>query len=99
MTTTETAVAPEARLWSYVGKAVYVETVTKFYTGRVVDVSPEFIALKDAAWIADTGRYTDALDSGEFNEVEPIPVGTVLVGIGAIVSVLEWAHALPREQK
>ena len=98
MTTSE-AQSPLAGLESWVGEDVYVETVTKFYTGRVVDVSPEFIALKDAAWIADTGRYTDALDSGEFSEVEPIPVGTVLVGIGAIVSVLEWAHALPREQK
>ena len=54
--------------------------------------------LDDAAWIADTGRFSDALKNGNLNEVEPYP-GSCFVSAGAVVDVSEWAHELPRTRK
>jgi hypothetical protein len=56
-----------------VGQKVFVRTVTNYLTGEIVSVNGDFVNLKDAAWIADTGRYADALKSGDFSEVEPYP--------------------------
>jgi hypothetical protein len=55
--------------------------------------------LKDAAWISDTGRFSDALKNAEFSEVEPFPDGQVIVGRGAIVDACEWKGSLPRKKK
>lgn len=72
--------------------------MTHYYTGRLVRVFPQEIVLEDAAWIADTGRYADALKNGTLKEVEPIE-GLCIVGRGAIIDAVPWKHALPREQK
>ena len=80
------------------GKTVFIRTVTMYHTGRVVDMDDKFIVLEDAAWIADTGRFSDALKSGNLSEVEPVD-GLVRVSLGAIVDVFEWSHELPREKK
>jgi hypothetical protein len=81
-----------------VGKAVLIRTVTHYYTGRVAQVKAHEIVLRDAAWIADTDRFHDALKTGTLSEVEPF-VGPVSVNRDALVDVTEWKHALPREQK
>ena len=80
------------------GKTVFIRTVTMYHTGRVVDMDDKFIVLEDAAWIADTGRFSDALKTGKLSEVEPVE-GLVRVSLGAIVDVFEWKHELPRTQK
>jgi hypothetical protein len=79
------------------GSTVLIRTVTMTLTGRVVRRDKEFIELEDPAWIADTGRFADALRTGNLNEVEPTE-SNVLVGIGSIVDVWHWEHALPRTQ-
>ena len=81
------------------GKAVFIRTVTHHYTGRVVSVGPVWIVLSEAAWIADDGRWTNALTKGELNEVEPYPEGEVLIAIGSVVDICAWSHALPRTVK
>ena len=81
-----------------VGKAYLIRTVTMAYTGRVVAVTESDVVLDEAAWIADTGRFSDALTTGQLSEIEPYP-GRVAVGRGAIVDFSEWSHALPRKQK
>ncbi len=81
-----------------VGDAVFIRTVTLYYTGRIKAVTASDVVLEDAAWIADCGRYNVALKTGALNEVEPIP-SWVIVGRGAIVDVVPWAHELPREAK
>jgi hypothetical protein len=81
-----------------VGKSVFVRAVTHYYTGKLVLLTPDALVLEDAAWVADTGRWTTALRDGVLNEVEPYP-GRCYVMRGAVVDVSEWAHALPREQK
>ena len=81
-----------------VGSAVLIRTVTHYHTGRVVRVDDRFVVLEQAAWVADTGRFADALKTGVLKEVEPYP-GNVAVALGAIVDVCPWPHALPREQQ
>ena len=82
-----------------IGCAYFIRTVTHYLTGRVTAVTDKEIVLEDAAWIADTGRYADALKTGSLKEVEPYPDGPVIVGRGAVIDVAVWSHPLPREQK
>jgi hypothetical protein len=56
------------------------------------------LVLADAAWIADTGRWSTALATGRLHEVEPYPgEGLCIVSRAAIVDVAVWDHPLPRE--
>lgn len=72
-----------------IGKHYLIRTVTMIDTGKVVEVGPQEIVMEDAAWIADTGRFADALKKSEFGEVEPFPDGRVIVGRAAIVDAVE----------
>ena len=80
------------------GADVLIRTVTMIYTGRVVGIDAHTIALDEAAWIADTGRFADALTTGNLSEVEPYP-DTVYVARAAVVDITFWTHDLPRVQK
>ena len=81
-----------------VGKNVFVRTVTHHFTGRLASHDSHFLELEEAAWIADDGRFTQALADGALSEIEPYP-GSFLVATGALIDVSEWLHALPRDQK
>ena len=81
-----------------IGKAYLIRTVTMIQTGRLVAVTPQELVLEDAAWIADTGRFADALKTGKFNEVEPFPDGQVIVGRGAVIDAVQIV-VTPRETK
>lgn len=78
-----------------VGASVFIRSVTHYYTGRIALLTKDEIVLTDAAWIADTGRFSEALRSGTLAEVEPFH-SPVSVGRGAIIDVTEWPHALPK---
>ena len=81
------------------GKNYLIRTVTMTLTGRLIAVGDKELGLKEAAWIADTGRFADAVKSCEFNEVEPYPDDRVIiVGRGAIVDAVQ-IDKLPRKQK
>jgi hypothetical protein len=54
--------------------------------------------LEDAAWVADSGRFTEAINDGILNEVEPVKVPTI-VNIETISDAFPWTHKLPRTQK
>ena len=84
---------------AFIGGNVFIRTVTHHYTGRLVAVDDKFLVLEDAAWIADDGRFSVALSTGTLNDIEPYPDGRVLVAVGALCDVCEWAHALPRTVK
>ena len=81
-----------------IGKQVFIRCVTNYHTGRIVEITDTGVVLEDAAWIADTGRFSDALITGVFSEVEPFQ-GPVLVMTGPVVDATEWPHALPRLKK
>ena len=82
-----------------VGKSYFIRTVTYHYTGRLERVTPDgFLVLSDCAWIADSGRFNNALKTGELSEVEPMP-GHVGISAQSIVDVSLWGHRLPTEVK
>ena len=83
-----------------VGENYFIRTVTHHLTGKLIAVTSNELWLKDAAWIADDGRFMQAIRDGVLNEIEPFPDGEeVPVGRGALIDAVIWKHALPREQK
>ena len=81
-----------------VGKSYLIRTVTHYAVGRLAKVVGGFLVLKNSSWVADTGRFHDAVSKGTLSEVEPF-VDEHFVSLGAIVDATEWKHALPTEQK
>ena len=68
-----------------IGKCYFIRTVTMNLTGELVSVSNQELVLKDAAWIADSGRFNEALkDISKCSEVEPFQ-NPAIVGRGSIV--------------
>lgn len=81
-----------------IGKPYLIRTVTMIDIGRVVDVTAQEIVLEEAAWIADTGRFADALKSCDFGEVEPFQDGRVIVNRSGIIDAVR-IEKLVRSQK
>lgn len=81
-----------------IGKIYLIRTVTMIDTGRLVAVTEHELVLEDAAWIADTGRFAQAVEKAEFSEVEPFPLGRVIIGRGSVVDAVIIRIA-PRSQK
>lgn len=79
-----------------IGKKFFFRTVTYHLTGRVVNRIQNLLILEDAAWIADSGRFSDCLKSGKLNEVEP--VGNAILNLSTITDAFPWMHELPKEQ-
>jgi hypothetical protein len=80
-----------------VGKKYFFRTVTYHLTGRVTGCFGSILELEDAAWIADSGRFMDAIKGGKLNEVEP--VGRAYINLSSVTDFFPWKHDLPKEQK
>ena len=80
-----------------VGKSYFFRTVTYHLVGRVKQIVGRFIMLEDASWVADSGRFSDAIKKGSLDEVEP--VGVCWVNCESVVDVFPWSHDLPEKQK
>ena len=88
------------RLPMQVGSKVFIRGVTMAYTGKVKAWTDAEVELEDAAWIADTGRFAQAMAKGDFSEVEPYPNGeTVVVNRDAVSDWRVISFDLPRSQK
>jgi hypothetical protein len=83
-----------------IGQFYYIETVTKYYHGRLVDVTDKELVISEAAWIADTGRFWNFITlKAKPSEVEPFSPGKiVLIGRGALVSATQLPDQF-KEQK
>ena len=82
-----------------VDKNYFIRTFTNYYTGKLVEVTENELVLEDCAWIADTGRFGEAMKSGSLNEVEPFPAGQVIIARSGVVDAHIFNHNLPREEK
>jgi hypothetical protein len=82
-----------------IGDTYLFRTVTMIDVGRLVGVFEHELAMESVSWVADTGRFSEALKTGTLGEVEPFPDGTVIIGRGAIVDGAKWNHTLPRTVK
>lgn len=81
-----------------VGKNYQIRTVTMIYTGKLKKENKESLLLGDAAWIPDTGRFSDSMKNTDlYNEVEPYHRPPIIFKSG-IVDVVE-IDKLPRIQK
>lgn len=82
-----------------IGKNYFIRTVTHHHTGTLVKVTATELVLENAAWIADDGRLTDSLKTGNFNEVEMFPSGSrVIIGRGSLIDAVE-VSAIATSQK
>lgn len=87
-----------------VGEKVFIRMTVYHCTGRIVGVKNYgdnyFLILEDAAWIAKSGRFMNAIEGGPdmLDEVEPVSL-PVRINIGTIQDVFCWDHPLPRDQK
>lgn len=81
-----------------IGGAYFIRTVTYFATGRVKSIVGQFLVLEEAAWIADTGRFSTAMAKGIMDEVEPIE-GEMFINTNSITDAFPWKHSLPKEVK
>ena len=84
-------------LWQ-IGKAYFIRTVTMHLIGKLIKITNTELLLEDAVWVADSGRFHDALKTGQLNEVEPF-VNDVIVNRACIVDASIWSHLIPNEQK
>lgn len=83
-----------------IGKNYLVCTVTRYHIGRLSAITDTELVLEDSSWIADTGRWSNAVKGLEAllaqsgSEIEP--TGTeLLINRGSIVDVIAWDDALP----
>ncbi len=86
----------DARFWKR-GEIYLIRTVTNYVLGRIVDLNERWILLEDAAWVASMGRFSEAMKTGKLDEVEPMPDGVWIVGVGSVVDGGPWKHGLRRE--
>lgn len=93
----ETAVGHWIGAFPFEGPVI-IRTVTHYYTGKVMQSRDGFVILNEAAWIADTGRWSECLKTGTVKEVEPFP-GEVAISLGSIIDVSPWNHNLPQTVK
>jgi hypothetical protein len=80
----------------WLGQAVIVRTVGEIVCGTLREITPQELLLDPAAWIADTGRWSECLSTGGVAECEPY-LDAVRVGRGTIVTWTLWRHAVPTE--
>ena len=81
-----------------VGNAYFFRTVTYHMIGKVVaQHANNLVELDDASWVADSGRFMQAIKSGTLNEVEP--VGKAYINLKSVTDFFPWIHALPVDQK
>lgn len=80
------------------GEKYLIRTPTVYHLGRVVRVTSTEVVLDTCSWIVDTGRLSECLKNGTYNECEPMGDG-VIVPRCNISDMSPWAHALPTVAK
>ena len=74
--------------------------MTHHITGKLVEVHASELVLENAAWIADDGRFAQAVKDGTLNEVEPFPPDArVIVNRASLVDAVKVGFKLPCSQK
>lgn len=80
-----------------VGGKWFFRTVTYHMVGKVERLIGKWVKLTGASWVADSGRFMDAIKKGELEEVEP--VGECFVNLDTVTDFFPWLHKLPKDQK
>jgi hypothetical protein len=72
-----------------IGKKYFIRSVEMYLTGELVRVTEKELLLKDAAWIADSGRFHKALKNINNSRRLNHSKKPVIVGRGAIIDATE----------
>ena len=86
-----------SELKDLIGQKLFIRTVTYHLTGKVEKIVGHFLVLSKAAWIANCGRFQEAIKDGTLDEVEP--VGQAFVNLNSVTDMFPWKHKLPTKQK
>lgn len=92
------SVANDDSHWK-VGQNYFIRTVTHHLLGRLERVTPKELVMSSVSWIADDGRFSECLATGNASEVEPAPDGEVIVGRGSLIDAYAWTKPLLRSVK
>ena len=85
-------------LSDFIGKKMFFRTVTYHLIGKVKSIIGDMFELEQASWVADSGRFMQAISTGSLKEVEPILVPW-WVNIKTVTDMGIWNHELPTKQK
>ena len=80
-----------------IGQKLFIRTVTYHLVGKLTKIIGNLWQLEDASWVADSGRFMNAIKEGDLDEVEP--VGDAFINSNSIVDIFPWKHDLPKKQK
>jgi hypothetical protein len=97
LSTTPGANQPKEQCMFEIGEKVFIRTVTFHYIGEISERDGDWLTLKNASWVADSGRFHVAIRDGKLNEVEF--VGDASVNLATATDALPWKHDLPSESK
>lgn len=81
-----------------VGESYIFRTVTFYQIGKVVDVRGNYVILNDTVWVADMGRFDEALKDGTLREAVAVPTnkhdseGWCAVNLDSVVDIFKWRH-------
>ena len=80
------AAKPDINPWT-VGDTWFIRTVTYHLVGELKSVGTQELVMKGGTvmWVADDGRFQQAIEEGQFNETEPYGDQDVVVGRGTVI--------------
>lgn len=76
------------------GDRLFFRTVTFHMLGEILEVSDGWAKLKDASWVADSGRFGVAIEHGKLEEAEYL--GEAFVNLATVTDAEPWKHDLPK---
>jgi len=80
-----------------VGSKVFLRTVTYHLVGKIIKKEGDWVELEEASWVADSGRFHEAIADGTLSEVEH--VGSAVVNLATVTDAFPWVHELPKKSK
>lgn len=85
-----------------VGTQYLFRTIGYHWLGKVAAITGKFLTIDEATWVANTGRFSDALNGGieklSSAELEPSP-RPVVINSDHITDAVEYPFSIPRGVK
>lgn len=80
-----------------IGKKYIIRTVTMVNVGQITDIIGNFIVMRDAVWVSDTGRWSECLAKADgFQEVEPFK-NDIHININSIIDSSIYDFQMPKK--
>lgn len=86
-------------LENLVGKSWLFRTVTYHILGKVECKIGKWLKIKNASWVADSGRFMNFIKDGIQSNSEIEPVGDMFLNLDSVTDFFFWKHKLPDSQK